>query len=437
MKTSVMTLVFAAIFLIAGGLCAAHAQSFSGFSTVGVFDITPHPLPPPKPCVPNRPCIHPEITPCQINCPGDSYSPGAYVDTEEDNVAALYYNVESESSFYLGGNANPLVTADGAGNPSASGRYYVNAPPGLWTEVTAHYVDFFYVSTYGYSDPYDLSAGYSDGGYNDSYWYYLNYALQYVKEARVLLGETADSTNNQSLPAPGPAVLSVLFQQFISPQNVAGPTIAGINFAGNPCNPDVYAGDNRGFNPALGSYRAFQQAMVPVGGYSQPLVPGTQETGWTYEFSSSVLQNGLIPNSAYNYNSLYKCSSTGIDEYGHAPTSTMQFPIPDLSAAPYSTSLTLKGSTSNPVPVIAFPITWHGTVTLTEPVSSAVIVTGNMTVQCFPSAELTVGPIDVLDYSPTSNNPAYIGACLAGLSTTYPISATIPTLVSTGGGGVQ
>lgn len=252
---------------------AAPAQEISGYSTVGTVNV----------CTGWFGCGFNKTYQAEVS---------AYVDTEEDYTASLYYDVSSDSALYYEGSPSALTSGSVTGNPSASGSYTSsggvlpntgstcyeslalppyqgsttycsNITPGLYTEATDHVVDFFYVTSLGeYYDPYGFSQASGGGGYDSDFWFNLDVWGTYLAEASVVLGETYDSSsNNTNSNLQGPVTDSALFQSFIPPDYVDGPGIT-------QCTPDIYAGDNRGFNPALGSYRAMQGVTVGIGGYT-------------------------------------------------------------------------------------------------------------------------------------------------------------------------
>jgi hypothetical protein len=378
----------------------AKAQSFSGFSTVSIIQTAP-----PKPT--------PLTTGTQPNLvvpPLRSVSAvEAYADTEEDYTAALYYDVTSQSVLYYGGNETTLGGETFNGNPTATGSYLSYYPsPGMYTEVTAHVADFFYIASYGgYYDPYGLSIVNNDpdGDYDSGYWFYVQVFGTYVAEASVILGEDYDSGQNNPGNYTGPSEINNLYQAFIAPDYVSGPTAAS-------CFSNVYAGDNRGLNPQGGPFRGFQQVVLEVGGLTGVSIPPAQATGYTFQFASSVVQDGVIPNSAYNYDYLGKCSASGINAYGHASTAQMVVPPVSYSGANSSTTH-FTASISNPVPLYAFPINWDASLNLSE-AGTTLTAQGYFHVDCYPTHELSVGGVDVATWVPTSNSLTNISLCLAG-----------------------
>jgi hypothetical protein len=395
--------------ILGPGLYKARAQEISGFSTVSVRRIS----------------TGGQSVPVLGGITGGQSVPAvqggsrlvvaSYLDTEEDYTASLYYNVESDSSLFEGGGSTALGSGGFVGNPKAFGTYYVNYPgAGLFTEVTNHVVDFFYVAADGaYADPYGFSTEGDDGDYNSGYWFSV-YSNLYVVEASVVLGQSYDSTNSQVYNYGGPEAVTVLYQNFIPTDYAPGPP----PIMQTLCYPDIYLGDNRTFNPALGSYRAFQAVSAGVGGLTtinSSTAPPIQATGFTYEFSQSVLQNNVVPDTAFNYDYLYKCSSLGVNEYGQASTSTMVLPTVTYNG-PNSTTTELKGDASNPIPTVSFAISWDANVTLTEPSTYDLHVAGTFVSDCFPSHELSVAQTDVIEYpAPSNASGSTIGLCLAGV----------------------
>jgi hypothetical protein len=402
---------------------ASHAQEISGFSTVSVGrystggnnDV---------PAVQNR--AAPGAQPAVIT--NSKLEVASYIDTQEDYTASLYYDVSSASSVFQGGSQTASGSFAITGNPSATATYLApwngNA---LYTEATNHIVDFFYVTADGeYSDPYGFSTTGDDGDYDSGYWFSV-YSDLYVAVASIVLGQSYDSTNSQVGTYIGQETVTVLYQTFIPPAWVPGPAAP----LQTNCYPDIYLGDNRSWNPALASYRAFQQISVGVGGETDvnPFnAPPAQDTGWTYEFSQNVLVNNQIPDAAYNYDYIGDCSASGINLYGHASTENMVSPGVVYNGTE-STSTTFSGSAADPVPIAAFPVDWDATVTLTEPnVAPAVLhASGSLSGTCYPAHEVSVGTTDVAEYPPYSNSTLYIAACLtAGRVSLQTINQDIP-----------
>ena len=433
--------VFLLLFALLSTACAVHAQQISGFSTL-TFETIPVPAPTPG-------GLSADLG-GPINCPPPRCSrptervTEAYADTEEDYTAALYYNVQSTSAIYSGGSSAPSATQTFSGNPTASGSY-VAYKTGLMTEVTAHLIDFFYVTSIGeYYDPYGFSVvnNNPDGDYDSGYWFSVDVYATYITEASVILGEDYDtSSDSEEQNFQGPTTETVIYQNFIPPDYVYGPPLS-------TCPNSIYAGDNRvtstgapAFNPAIGSYRALQAISVGVGGLTNvnpSNAPPAQATGFTYRFSNAVLVNNQIPPTAYNYNYLNQCSSKGIDAWGHAPTDGMVLPNVTYNGT-NQTSTTFQGSASDPIPLIAFAIDWNISVVLSEPSASDLHVGGNMLADCYPAHEVSVGGYDVATWPPSSNDIVYISGCLGGISqVNQAIGYDIPlTPVTPIGGGLN
>lgn len=318
--------------------------------------------------------------------------------------------------------------------PYGSTTYINDITPGIYTEATDHVVDFFYVTSVGeYYDPYGYSVVTSDGGdYDSGYWFSVTVWGTYIEEASVILGESYDSTDNNGNSAlQGPSITTASYQAFIPSDWVPGPGAL-------TCLSDIYAGDNRTFNPNISSYRAMQALQMGIGGLTSvnaTNAPPAEATGWSYEFSQNVLVGNEIPNNAYNFNYLGKCSSLGINDFGHASTADMPRPVPVYNGT-NSTSTEFCCSASNPVPLLSFAIAWDVPLTLTEPSASDLRVTGTLKGDCFPAHEVSVAGTDVATYTPTSYTLSNITACLAGFT---PISQSISkdiTLTSPSSGGL-
>ena len=361
----------------------------------------------------------------------------AYADTEEDYTASLYYDVQSTSASYFDGSPTPLATGTLTGNPHAAfsmstpsvnlpgSQASISWPSGVYSEVTNHAVDCFFVVSLGeYYDPYGYSlTGEPNGDYNSGWWYSVDVYGAYIAEASIVLGQDFDASNDPTKDYQGQAVETVLYQAFIPVDNVPGPPAAN-------CSSVVYAGDNRGFSPNLKSFRAMQQISVGIGGYTlinPSNAPPAEATGWTYQFASSALQNGVIPQTAYNFDYLGQCLSSGVNAYAHAPTTTMPEPSVSYNGG-NDTAATLQGAAYIPVPLWSFPIVWNNYVVLSEPNPTTLSVGGSYEFTCYPQHELSVGFHDVAQWAPTYNTLPYISACLAGgLSVkSGGISSTIP-----------
>lgn len=425
MRTAISRTLLAMI----GALMAfsgAQAQEISGLSTMAAVNVC-------------------SGLGCTINGRAKTYilQEVAYVDTEEDYTASLYYDVSSDSAMFFSGNPTALTSGYGTGNPSASGSYsspgaglpgtvqtfitvpglpptyarttYINGvTPGIYTETTNHIVDFFYITSVGeYYDPY----GYSDvvdgqgGDYNSGYWWSVTVWGTYIAEASVILGQSYDVSNNTANSTlQGPSITTAMYQNFIPPDWVPGP--------GSPsCFSDIYAGDNRTFNPYLASFRAMQAISMGIGGLmsvNQSNAPPAVATGYSYEFSQSVLVNNVIPNTAWNYNYRHQCSPLGANDWGHATTASMRPPTVVYNGS-NSTSTEFCCSAEDPVPILAFAVDWDVPLTLTEPVASDLRVTGTLKADCYPAHEVSVGGTDVATFMPTSNDLTHIAACLGGV----------------------
>jgi hypothetical protein len=439
MKISSLRVAFIAISLFLS-IYEARAQQISGISTLSF------------------------VSKCTRNCSGPPRVPPvtplfvrevqAYADTEEDYTASLYYDVQSTSAGYLGGGTTPLATVNISGNPTATATYVVASGTteifgstipaiqtgGLYSEVTDHFVDCFYVSSVGeYYDPYDFSIinNNPDGDYDSGYWFSVDVYGTYIAEASVLLGEDWDATSDPDNKFyQGPTIVNVMYQAFIPPDNVPGPPDSS-------CTSVVYAGDNRVtstgapiFIPTLGSFRAMQAISVGVGGYTSIYpanAPPAEATGWTFNFSSSILQSGIIPPSAYNYQYLGACSTHGINDYGKANTNDMDEPGVIYNGST-STQTTLSGAATNPIPLISLSIDWDIPLTFTEPSNADLHVNGTLNADCYPAHEVSIGGTDIPGgtWSPTSNSLGNITTCLSGVGQIHQtINADIPLVPAT------
>ena len=388
---------------------AASAQQISGFSTVQPTYVCVRPVP--------------EVSPSFCPPYERKQVMSAYEDTQEDYVAALYYNVQSTSALYLNGNNYASAQGSFAGNPVASGTYTTPigaGATGLWTEVTNHIVDFFYISSLGeYYDPYGFSYDVANGNYDSGYWFSINPYDIYITEAAVIIGQSFDSQDNQTANYQGPAVETILYQVFIAPDWIQGPGLP-------TCPYDIYAGDNRGFNPLLSSYRGFQALSVGVGGLTL-YVPPAFDTGYTFEFNHAVLQSNQIPDTAYNYDYLGQCNAATVNALGKESTVGLTPPLTTYNGSNPST--TFIGNISNPVPLIAFPINWNTSVTLSEPNPAVLHAAGTLHADCYPSNEVSVGGIDVGVSLSTSYDIIHVSFCLAGHNqVNIPISKDIPLI---------
>lgn len=434
MRTAITRTLFAMIGVLMA-LSGAQGQEISGFSSIGLVST----------CTGGGftgGCTNPRKGASLTYTAGVS----AYVDTEEDYTASLYYDVSSVSAAYYGGSPTPLTSGSITGNPSATTKYsvpgtvlngtvrtsftsygyapnyntttYINdITPGIFTEATDHVVDFFYVTSVGeYYDPYGYSLANGDGDYNSGYWFSVTVYGTYLEEASVVLGESYDSTDNNANSAlQGPSITTASYQSFIPPAWIYGPPTSGCPLLQTV----IYAGDNRGFDPTLESYRLLQAISLGIGGLTSVYpanAPPVESTGWTYQFSSAVLQNNQIPPTAYNLDYLGDCSSLGINELGHQSTSGFISPGVIYNGTS-STQTTFEGSATDPLPVFAFPISWDVPLTLTEPSSTDLHVSGSLNSTCYPAHEVSVGGVDLNNggtYMPGQNNLPYITGCLSG-----------------------
>lgn len=438
MRTAIVCILLAMIAILAD-THRSQAQEISGFSSVGAVSV----------------CTG---LGCTRKTGFRTYNveEQAYVDTEEDYTASLYYDVTSTSAMYYGGNSVPVDTGTVTGNPTASGSYSITysvvpgtndscvtvpgiAPygpttycddisPGVYTETTDHIVDMFYVAALGeYYDLYGFTNGDGDGDYNSGYWFSVTVWGLYVAEASALVGQSYDSSNNTgNTNFQGPSIETALYQTFIPDDWVQGPGLP-------QCSPDIFAGDNRGFSPQLESYRAMQAISMGIGGFTgvdETNAPPAQATGTTFEFSLAVLVNNVIPDTAYNFDYLGECTIDAVDEWGQASTDEMQPPQVTYTG-PTTTGTVFSGQAENPVPLFAFPIGWFIPLTLQETDPSDLMVTGTLGAKCYPASEVSVGGTDVGDWMPPSSSLTYVTACLGGLGAiSQPISTDIPLVVA-------
>ncbi len=363
-----------------------------------------------------------------------------YSDTEEDYTASLYYNVETENGVYYEDSSTPISSQDLPGNPSISLAYTYIYPAngdGIYSENTAHLLDFFYVTSIGeYYDPFGYSAtnGEGDGNYDSGFWFYVDAYGQYITEASVLLGETYSVINHNSPGSGNPSTpsaknYSVVMQTFIPGNNAEAPYKPFPLSSLPSCGPERYAGfplgyfegDSRGSNPNLGSYRSFQQIMLGLGG-SVPLGGGVQDTGYTHLFDADAIANGIISQAALADTVQGDCHY--LIAQGKADTKSMIRPQASGQGGS-SVSTTLQGSTGNPL-APSGAIQWNAQVTLTQTSPTTVNVTGTMFHKCFPAYELSIGGTDV-DYQPPANSDfSTIFTCLAGFgAVTDPINRQI------------
>lgn len=129
--------------------------------------------------------------------------------------------------------------------------------------------------------------------------------------------------------------------------------------------------------------------------------------------------------SAYNYGYLGKCSSLGIDAYGHAPTTT--FTPAQVTYNGTTTTVVLKGYATNPVPLFSFAIDWNFTLNLTQPSLGYLNASGSYIHDCYPAHELSVSNTDAYSWTNPANDIFTITSCLAGLSPRIgSFQATVP-----------
>ncbi len=147
----------------------AGAQSVTGYSyiqdTFVKVPVTSKCQPPPHPCA-----YYVTIKEVPVA--------SVYSDTEEDYTASLYYNIETANAVYYEDSNTPLNSQDLSGNPSQALSYNYAYPAngdGIYSETTAHLLDFFYITSIGeYYDPFGYSAtnGEGDGNWDSGFWFY-------------------------------------------------------------------------------------------------------------------------------------------------------------------------------------------------------------------------------------------------------------------------
>lgn len=398
----------------------AGAQSITGYSSIqDTFvrvPIFPKCPPPPHPCA-------------DFVASKEVPVASVYSDTEEDYTASLYYNVETANSLFYENTS--INSQDSSGNPSQSLTYkhgYPAGGDGIYSETTAHLLDFFYITSIGeYYDPFGYSAtnGDGDGNWDSGFWFYVNAYGQYITEASVLLGETYSVINHNSPIQPGSSSngnnFSVLYQAYIPFQWVYGPPNLTC------LNPNtVYMGDNRGPSPSLGSYRAFQQITLGVGSVISSAGEGTEDTGFTRRYAQDSLtstdSSGQFTQAALQDVVTGDCHY--LEAVGKAGTGPMIVPTARYSGGSVSTSF--AGDAANPVAYPSFAITWDANVQLTS-VPGSVLVSGSIVHDCFPSHEISVGGHDVYSYTPTRQDTPYLTFCLGGGGQiSSPINYSIP-----------
>ncbi len=200
-----------------------------------------------------------------------------------------------------------------------------------------------------------------------------------------------------------------------SPLPVCGPLF----FQGLPLG--FFKGDDRGYNPNLGSYRSFQQIMLGLGG-AIPLGGSTQDTGYTHLYADDAIVNGVISQAALADPVQNDCHY--LIAIGKADTLSMTRPKATGQGSS-SASTTLQGSTKNPL-APSGPIQWDAQITLNQTSSTTVQVTGTLFHKCFPAYELSVAGTDVDYQPPASSSFTAILTCLGGAGEiTEPISKQI------------
>jgi len=111
---TVLKLSIFLVILLPLGYSRLAAEEVSGISTLSYVTKCISPV---NECKGQGPVLH--------NPPTIEYQRlvEAYMDTEEDYTASLYYDVTSASASYFQGSATPLATATITGNPSATATY--------------------------------------------------------------------------------------------------------------------------------------------------------------------------------------------------------------------------------------------------------------------------------------------------------------------------
>ncbi len=397
--------------LFALAAVSASAQSITGYSTVSIG-------------VMGQFCN-------RVGCPPPVLTPilNVYTDTEEDYTAALYYDVENTTAIY-GVNGSLITTISAPpGNPTAPATYSLpmnnanGATDGIFSAYTTHILDFFYIAAAAsYYDPYGYSGftnGTGDGGYGSGYYFNV-YVNLYLQLARVVLGQTYSLANNSTqdtgASATAARAYSVLYQTFIPPDVVISP--ADDFTCVDPFN--AYGGDNRGFNPLLGSARAFEQISLGVGGLFLPNQLGAFDTGITHQYAHDALDaNGHLLPAALGDGITGDCHY--LKRLAKAPRTTLTQPVASYSGGVAST--TFLGKTGNPLEPSP-PIDFNATVQLAK-VGTTVYVSGQITHDCYPAHEVSVGITDVYAFMPAGNDVTVVAPCLAGVGAlTVPITKT-------------
>lgn len=392
-------------FVLAIPVSLAHAQAIAGYSVA-------------------------EETVIPVSCPtGTCNQPVVedYVDTEEDYTASLYYNVEGVSAFY-GPAAQLINTGDLPGNPGSTYALYnaysnnqANAD-GIFSEFTDHYLNFFYVANAGYYDPYGYSGltGSVDGSWDTGFWLQVYVYGTYIAQASVLLGETY-SVLNHNTPNSGAGTgvaraFSVLYQAYIPNEWIYGAS----DSLGCVDPRRIYQGDNRGPSVNLGSYRAFQQITLGVGGLTLPSQPGTEDTGFSHRFAADSLDAQGVHLSQAALQDTVTGDCHYLEAIGKAPTSSMTYPTPSYSGGTASTNFI--GGAGNPLEHSP-DINWNAHIDIAEGTPTTLYVSGTVNHDCYPSHEISVGQNEVYSFqAPLDASVTSIGFCLAGVGE---ISASI------------
>lgn len=355
--------------------------------------------------------------PPPISYPQCPVAAQAYFDTEEDYTAAMYYNVQNVTSVFRP-DGSVFQTVNVQGTSSAKGsvnQSYIAlgaATDGIFTETTDHYLDLYYVVNGSYYDPYGYSLlnGGMNGDWNTGFWLNVYVYATYIAQVAVLLGETYSSLNHSTQNAGSstgnPRRFSALLQVYIPSEWDYG-NIEG----GCPNVNRIYAGDNRSQSTSLGSYRAFQQLTLGVGGLTLPSQPGAQDTGYTHEYYPDSLDSNNHFLQAALASQPSPCHY--LEAIGKATTAGMQRPTPQYSGGTSSTQFI--GHAGNPLVSYAPAIDWNASISLSEPTTTDLKVGGAITHDCYPAFELSVGQNDVYAFTPPANDTFYIANCLAGV----------------------
>ena len=352
----------------------------------------------------------------------------SYHDTQEDYIAAYYYDVATQGGIYYGTNSTPVQYGQATGNPDAGGYLQYTYPqPGMWFEGTAHYLIAYYIGGGEYYDPFGYSNGYGcnncgDDGSGSQYWFYA-YAYLYVFSQDILLGETFGNKIHQPNPPTGPGGIippvTVLYNAYIPPDWIYGPYP---EIGGDNCEPQyIYLGDNRrGPDPSGGSsFRVMQMAALTPGGPTGSTPLGSFPlAGISDQFDSDVTKiigaDGLIPVQAFD--KLHDCH--WLNNKGQASTANMQVPNGVLSGGSETLSLTGRGGNPLSHPQPSPPITWNYNITVTpeyrfdsgQTFYLKYSIPWNVT--CFPAHELDINGSNVMTYVPPDTSPGFIFNCL-------------------------